>query len=137
MVHAAGCRVANIGRIVGWESRSCGHNGMAASIERCATNLRSTAGASSTSNFSIGVNIFFKLARHAAEAFNEQTLYDAAVHEIHHVRKAEFASGTALIGREDIARNSSIENRRSSASRRTGDRPRAAHVKQPAPGARP
>jgi 4-hydroxy-tetrahydrodipicolinate reductase len=48
------------------------------------------------SNFSIGVNIFFKLARLASELFNEQSLYDAAVHEIHHVKKADSPSGTAL-----------------------------------------
>lgn len=48
------------------------------------------------SNFSIGVNIFFKLARLAGKLFNEQALYDVAVHEIHHVKKADSPSGTAL-----------------------------------------
>lgn len=48
------------------------------------------------SNFSIGVNIFFRLLRESALLFNEQAMYDAAVHEIHHTRKADSPSGTAL-----------------------------------------
>lgn len=48
------------------------------------------------SNFSVGVNIFFKILRHAARAFNSAAMYDAALHELHHVRKADAPSGTAL-----------------------------------------
>ncbi len=48
------------------------------------------------SNFSIGVNIFFALVREAGRLFNEQAQYDAAIHEVHHVRKADSPSGTAL-----------------------------------------
>jgi len=48
------------------------------------------------SNFSIGVNIFFKLLREGAALFDAQEMYDAAVHEIHHTRKADAPSGTAL-----------------------------------------
>lgn len=48
------------------------------------------------SNFSIGVNIFFRLVREAGRLMNDQKIYDAAVHEIHHVRKADSPSGTAL-----------------------------------------
>lgn len=48
------------------------------------------------SNFSIGVNIFFALVRRAGELFNDHAMYDAAVHEIHHTKKADSPSGTAL-----------------------------------------
>lgn len=48
------------------------------------------------SNFSIGVNIFLKLVRESTRLFNDQTMYDAAVHEIHHIRKADSPSGTAM-----------------------------------------
>lgn len=48
------------------------------------------------SNFSIGVNIFLKLVRESAILFNHQAMYDAAVHEIHHTRKVDSPSGTAM-----------------------------------------
>lgn len=48
------------------------------------------------SNFSIGVNIFFRLLRESVKLFDEQEMYDAAVHEIHHTRKTDAPSGTAL-----------------------------------------
>lgn len=48
------------------------------------------------SNFSIGVNLFFQIARRAAGLINEYSAYDAAVHEVHHKRKADSPSGTAL-----------------------------------------
>lgn len=48
------------------------------------------------SNFSIGVNIFFRLLHDSVKLFDEQEMYDAAVHEIHHTRKADSPSGTAL-----------------------------------------
>ncbi|MBS1910757.1 MAG: 4-hydroxy-tetrahydrodipicolinate reductase [Bacteroidetes bacterium] len=48
------------------------------------------------SNFSIGVNIFLSLIRTAGTLFNEYAMYDAAVHEIHHTRKADSPSGTAI-----------------------------------------
>lgn len=47
------------------------------------------------SNFSIGVNLFFSIVRHAAALFNDEALYDIAIHEIHHTRKADSPSGTA------------------------------------------
>ncbi|MDB5035913.1 MAG: Dihydrodipicolinate reductase [Chlorobi bacterium] len=48
------------------------------------------------SNFSIGVNIFLGIVAEAGRLMNDQAMYDAAVHEIHHVRKADSPSGTAL-----------------------------------------
>lgn len=48
------------------------------------------------SNFSVGVNILFRLVAEAARLFDERTMYDVAVHEIHHTRKADAPSGTAL-----------------------------------------
>jgi 4-hydroxy-tetrahydrodipicolinate reductase len=48
------------------------------------------------SNFSIGVNIFFGLVNEAARRMNSQPMFDAAIHEIHHVGKADSPSGTAL-----------------------------------------
>jgi 4-hydroxy-tetrahydrodipicolinate reductase len=47
-------------------------------------------------NFSIGVNIMFRLAKAAAELMNNAPQYDPYVHEIHHRQKVDSPSGTAL-----------------------------------------
>lgn len=47
------------------------------------------------SNFSVGVQAFFRIVRRAAELFDRLEGYDAALHEEHHVRKADSPSGTA------------------------------------------
>jgi 4-hydroxy-tetrahydrodipicolinate reductase len=47
-------------------------------------------------NFSIGVNIAFRLAAAAAEMMNNAPAYDAYIHEWHHRQKADSPSGTAL-----------------------------------------
>jgi 4-hydroxy-tetrahydrodipicolinate reductase len=47
-------------------------------------------------NFSIGVNIVFRLARVAAELMNNAPQYDPYIHELHHRQKMDSPSGTAL-----------------------------------------
>ena len=47
-------------------------------------------------NFSIGVNMLFRLAGAAAEMMNHAPQYDAYIHEWHHRQKADSPSGTAL-----------------------------------------
>ncbi|MDD6668144.1 MAG: 4-hydroxy-tetrahydrodipicolinate reductase [Bacteroidales bacterium] len=49
-----------------------------------------------TSNFSIGVNIFFALNRYLAKIMNGFSQYDVAMHEIHHIHKLDHPSGTAI-----------------------------------------
>ena len=64
------------------------------------------------SNFSIGVNIFFRIIAEAARLVDAQPMYDAAIHEIHHTGKADSPSGTALsaarIVLDALARKSTI-----------------------------
>jgi 4-hydroxy-tetrahydrodipicolinate reductase len=48
------------------------------------------------SNFSIGVNIFYRLVREASKLINRFGEYDAFVHEAHHKDKVDSPSGTAL-----------------------------------------
>lgn len=48
------------------------------------------------SNFSMGVNAFFKIIEQAAELMNHFSDYDAFVHELHHNQKVDSPSGTAL-----------------------------------------
>ena len=47
-------------------------------------------------NFSIGVNIMFRLAAAASEMMNGATAYDPYIHEWHHRQKVDSPSGTAL-----------------------------------------
>ena len=47
-------------------------------------------------NFSLGVNIFYRLLHTAAGLFDHLTEYDVSVHEIHHKDKIDSPSGTAL-----------------------------------------
>jgi 4-hydroxy-tetrahydrodipicolinate reductase len=47
-------------------------------------------------NFSIGVNLFYKVAEYAAELFAKFPEYEAFIEEQHHSRKKDAPSGTAL-----------------------------------------
>ena len=47
------------------------------------------------SNFSLGVNIFFELNKKLAEMMKEHN-YESKIHEIHHIQKLDFPSGTAI-----------------------------------------
>ena len=48
-------------------------------------------------NFSIGVNIYFKVIENAARIMNKFSDYDVFVHEFHHNKKADSPSGTAVM----------------------------------------
>jgi 4-hydroxy-tetrahydrodipicolinate reductase len=48
------------------------------------------------SNFSVGVNLMFKLAARASEMFNRFDLHDPFIEEAHHKFKKDAPSGTAL-----------------------------------------
>ena len=48
-------------------------------------------------NFSIGVNIYFKMIENAAQIINKFDDYDVFVHEFHHKNKADSPSGTAVM----------------------------------------
>jgi len=47
-------------------------------------------------NFSIGVNLFYKISAYAAELFAKFPEYEAFIEEQHHSRKKDAPSGTAL-----------------------------------------
>ncbi len=47
-------------------------------------------------NFSIGVNMFYKIVEEAAKLMSEYKDYDVATWELHHNQKADSPSGTAL-----------------------------------------
>jgi len=54
-------------------------------------------------NFSIGVNLFYRIVTHAAELFQNLDDYAPFVEEAHHARKRDAPSGTALKLRDTLA----------------------------------
>lgn len=58
-----------------------------------------------TSNFSLGVNIFFELNRHLATIMNRFDDYDVSIAETHHIHKLDAPSGTAITLAETILEN--------------------------------
>lgn len=55
-----------------------------------------------TSNFSLGVNLFFALNKKLAEMMNPLPEYDVRVKEVHHTQKLDAPSGTAITIAEGI-----------------------------------
>lgn len=54
-------------------------------------------------NFSVGVNLFYKIADYAAELFAKFPEYETFIEEQHHSRKKDAPSGTALKLKEIVA----------------------------------
>jgi len=54
-------------------------------------------------NFSVGVNLFYRIADYAAELFAKFPEYEAFIEEQHHSRKKDAPSGTALKLKEVVA----------------------------------
>ncbi len=57
------------------------------------------------SNFSVGVNIFFKLNKMLANIMNNYGDYDVEMEEIHHIHKLDAPSGTAITLAEGVLEN--------------------------------
>lgn len=55
-----------------------------------------------TSNFSVGVNIFFALNKYLSGMMNNFTQYTPSMLEVHHIHKLDHPSGTAVTLAEDI-----------------------------------
>jgi len=58
-----------------------------------------------TSNFSVGVNIFFEVNKLLAKLMASQPEYDVTMREIHHTAKKDAPSGTAVTLAEQILSN--------------------------------
>ena len=72
-------------------------------------------------NFSIGVNLFYRVADYAAELFAKFPEYETFIEEQHHSRKKDAPSGTALKLKEIISRH--IEKDFSVSATRAGNIP--------------
>ncbi|MBL4642382.1 MAG: 4-hydroxy-tetrahydrodipicolinate reductase [Flavobacteriaceae bacterium] len=59
------------------------------------------------SNFSLGVNIFFELNNQLAKLMNNLSDYNITMEEIHHTKKIDAPSGTAITLADGIIKNSS------------------------------
>jgi 4-hydroxy-tetrahydrodipicolinate reductase len=62
------------------------------------------------SNFSLGVNILFELNKQLAKMMRNLEDYNISIEEIHHTKKLDAPSGTAITLAEGIIENSSKEN---------------------------
>ncbi len=57
-------------------------------------------------NFSIGVNMFFKINEMVAAWANKKQGYNCSIHEVHHLQKLDAPSGTAITLAETIIKQS-------------------------------
>ena len=72
-------------------------------------------------NFSIGVNLFYRIVDHASELFTRFPEYEVFIEEQHHSRKKDAPSGTALKLKEIVERH--VDREFSVASTRAGNIP--------------
>jgi 4-hydroxy-tetrahydrodipicolinate reductase len=64
----------------------------------------------SSSNFSLGVNIFFELNEYLARMMSQFDSYKVSMEEIHHTQKLDAPSGTAISLAKGVIENSSYNN---------------------------
>lgn len=57
------------------------------------------------SNFSVGVNLFFELNKKLASLMNNQVSYEVGLEEIHHTKKLDAPSGTAITVAQGVIEN--------------------------------
>ena len=77
-------------------------------ISRCKTDGKSFFYAS---NFSLGVNLFFKLNRYLSQLMDKFPDYSVKIEESHHMQKLDAPSGTAITLAEGIIENIERKNR--------------------------
>lgn len=63
-----------------------------------------------SSNFSLGVNIFFELNNYLAKIMSKFNQYNVSIEEIHHTQKLDAPSGTAISIAKGIIENSNYNN---------------------------
>src|SRR5215210_5165303 len=101
--HTAACARAHVPLVEG----TTGWNAHLGDVRRMVEEQRSAFiyGA----NFSIGVNLFYRIVARAAELFQGMEDYAPFIEEAHHARKRDAPSGTALRLRELLATASTRE----------------------------
>lgn len=86
-----------------------------------------------SSNYSLGVNLFFKLNEYLARLMESRD-YGVSIHEIHHTQKKDSPSGTAISLAEGILKNNSDWKSWSQQSGTTGSIQITSERKDPFPG---
>ncbi|WP_298287017.1 4-hydroxy-tetrahydrodipicolinate reductase [uncultured Lutibacter sp.] len=85
-----------------------GTTGWLAKFEEAKTICKQQKGAFIyASNYSLGVNIFFELNNYLAKMMHHLDDYQISLEEIHHTKKLDAPSGTAITLAEDIIKHSS------------------------------
>ncbi len=81
----------------------CGSTGWNAKVPEAAALATSRKTAFlQTSNFSIGVNIFFEVNRKLAALMSKHPEYKVGIEEVHHIQKKDAPSGTAISLAEQV-----------------------------------
>ncbi len=90
----------------------CGTTGILEGLTRLRTQLTSNNQQLLfwTSNFSLGVNLFFRLNKQLATLIEPYQQYTPTITEIHHIHKLDAPSGTAVTLAEDIHFAGEIES---------------------------
>ncbi len=87
------CRVPVVSGTTGWTER----------LEELEQYCREQSGALFyASNFSLGVNLLFRLNRRLAQLMNRFDHYEVSIEEVHHTQKKDAPSGTAITLAEGI-----------------------------------
>jgi 4-hydroxy-tetrahydrodipicolinate reductase len=85
----------------------CGTTGWLAEYEEIVAACKKQNGSFIySSNFSLGVNIFFELNNHLAKMMSNLKQYKVSLEEIHHTQKLDAPSGTAISLAKGIIENS-------------------------------
>ncbi|MEO0311627.1 MAG: Dihydrodipicolinate reductase [Bacteroidota bacterium] len=86
----------------------CGTTGWHQEIEKVKEKVAACKGALiASTNFSIGVHLFWKLNNIAAHLFDKHASYQLKISEVHHIQKKDQPSGTAITLAEKIIANQS------------------------------
>ncbi len=99
------CLSAGVNVICG----TTGWNGHLPEAEECA--LKNNAAFLFSSNFSIGVNMFFEINKKLALLMNGRSDYQVIIEETHHTQKKDAPSGTAVTLAQQIIEGRGLENK--------------------------
>ncbi len=97
--NASGCMASRVPLVEGT-------TGWSENLERISTMVTQANGAMVYgANFSIGVNLFYRVAEFAAQLFSRFPAYETFIEEQHHSRKKDSPSGTALKLKEIVSKH--------------------------------
>ena len=84
----------------------CGSTGWLENFESIASKVKGNGGSFFyASNYSIGMNLIFRLTEYAAKFMNNYPEYEVDIEEIHHTEKKDMPSGTAITLVEKLIKN--------------------------------